>query len=567
MLPGSTLACPYPSAEDCVLARFAAFRERQIRVLEQLAAGSTLTWTFDAVVRMIQEQSPATIASVLVLSEDGLHLRHGAAPDLPVEYCQAIDGIAIGPSVGSCGTAAFRGQRVIVSDVATDPLWADYKELALHHGLRSCWSEPIVDSRGKVMGSFAMYHRYVAVPDEEELQIIRVAANLAGIGIERERMERKLLETQKLESLGVLAGGVAHDFNNLLTGILGNASLIRMELPDHAPAQEMLGDVEKLAQRAADLCRQMLAFAGKGRFVVERLDLSALVEDSERLLHLSISKNAVLSFDLQKNIPPIQADATQLRQIVMNLVINASEAIGERSGRILVSTGLMTVDRAYLTETYLSPDLPEGDYVFLEVSDNGTGMSAETLSRIFDPFFTTKFTGRGLGLAAVLGIVRGHHGALKVYSEPGRGTTFKLLLPGVDGPAETADAENPAARAVGKGTVLVVDDEETVRAVASRMLQAQGFQVVTAPEGSKALALFREQEFQMVLLDLTMPHMSGEETFREIRQLQPNARILLMSGYSEQEATNRFTGKGLSGFVQKPFTPESLLAKLMEVLA
>ena len=575
---------PPAPAGDSAQARFAAFRERQIRVLEQLAAGTTLTQTFEAAVQMIQEQSPGTLASVLVLSADRLHLEHGAAPDLPPEYCQAIDGVAIGPCVGSCGTAAFRGERVIVSDIATDPLWAEYKGLALGHGLRSCWSEPIRDSQGRVLGSFAMYHRAVSAPTDEDLQIIRVAAHLTGIAIERDRadhahraverqremMERKLLETQKLESLGVLAGGVAHDFNNLLTGILGNAGLMRLELPEHSPVQEMLVDIENSALRAADLCKQMLAYAGKGRFVVQRLDLSALVHDSARLLQLSISKGAVLSFDLVANLPRIQADATQLRQIVMNLVINASEAIGERSGRIVVTTGLMTADRAYLTETYLSPDLPEGDYVFIEVSDNGAGMSAETRARIFDPFFTTKFTGRGLGLAAVLGIVRGHRGALKVYTEPGRGTSFKLLLPCVDGLAEnTGVAAGHAPRWTGEGTVLIVDDEETVRTVASRMLKAHGFEVVLAADGREALARFREQagRFRLVLLDLTMPHLNGEETFRELRQIQPDARVLLMSGFNEQEAINRFTGKGLAGFVQKPFTPESLLAKLQAVLA
>lgn len=553
-------------------------------MLELLAAGSTLTRTLEAAVQMIQEQSPGTLASVLLVAEDGLHLRHGAAPDLPAEYCQAIDGAPIGPSAGSCGTAVFRGERVIVSDIATDPLWAEYKGLALGHGLRSCWSEPIRDTQGRVLGSFAMYHRAVSTPNEEDLQIIRVAAHLTGIAIARERadhahraaeqqraqMERKLLETQKLESLGVLAGGVAHDFNNLLTGILGNAGLMRLELPEHSPVQEMLADIEHSALRAADLCKQMLAYAGKGRFVVQRLDLSALVEDTARLLQLSVSKKAVLSFDLTADLPRIQADATQLRQIVMNLVINASEAIGEQSGRIVVTTGLMTADRAYLTETYLSPDLPEGDYVFLEVSDNGMGMSAATRARIFDPFFTTKFTGRGLGLAAVLGIVRGHRGALKVYTEPGRGTSFKLLLPCVDGPAENADAAaGRQPRWTGEGTILVVDDEETVRTVASRMLKAHGYQVVLAADGREALARFRERagEFRLVLLDLTMPHMNGEETFREMRHLQPDARVLLMSGFNEQEAVNRFTGKGLAGFLQKPFTPESLLSKLQEVLA
>jgi signal transduction histidine kinase len=571
----SPLAAAAPPENDSAQLRFVAFRDRQIRVLEQLAAGGTLARILETVVRMIQEQSPGTLASVLLVSGDGAHLRHGAAPDLPPEYCQAIDGAAVGPCVGSCGTAVYRHERVVVADIATDPLWVEYKSIALPHGLRACWSEPIFDSHGRVLGTFAMYHRHPAEPTSEDLQVIRVAAHLAGLAIEREhadrqreQMERKLLETQKLESLGLLAGGVAHDFNNLLSGILGNAGLIRMDLPAGSPLLELLGDIENAGRRAAELCQQMLAYAGKGRFVIRRLDLSALVEESRRLLQLSISKNAVLTCHLPSDLPPIEADATQVRQILMNLVINASEAIGERSGHIIITAGVMPADRAYLTETWLSPDLPEGDYVFLEVRDNGIGMTAETRSRIFDPFFTTKFTGRGLGLAAVLGIVRGHRGALKVESEHGFGSAFRLLLPAFTGAAESPAHIVTSTSWKGHGTVLVVDDERAVRTVTSRILAACGFEIVLARDGREAIDLFsrRPGDFRLVLLDLTMPHLSGEDTFRQLRLLQPDSRILLMSGYNEQDAVHRFTGQGLAGFIQKPFTPEELHAKLQRIL-
>ncbi len=382
---------------------------------------------------------------------------------------------------------------------------------------------------------------------------------------ERTAIERKLQETQKLESLGVLAGGIAHDFNNLLTGVLGNASLARMELPPDSPVQESLGQIELTAQRAAELCKQMLAYSGKGRFVVQQLDLSAVVRDTTELVQLSISKNAVLKFALGDSLPAITADATQLRQIIMNLVINASEAMGEKGGLISLSTGVLHADRAYLTETHLSPDLPEGRYVFLEVSDNGAGMSAETKARIFDPFFTTKFTGRGLGLAAVLGIVRGHKGALKVYSEEGRGTTFKLLLPAVAGPADhtpIGHASTPAWR--GHGTVLVIDDEETVRTIAARMLTALGFEPLLAHHGRAGLDLYASHpgEIAAVLLDLTMPVLDGAATLTELRRLRPDLPILLMSGFTEHDALDRFAGKGLAGFLQKPFKTEDLRAAL-----
>ncbi len=385
---------------------------------------------------------------------------------------------------------------------------------------------------------------------------------------EKARIEHKLQETQKLESLGVLAGGIAHDFNNLLTGILGNASLARLDLPANSPAQPSLEQIELVAQRAADLCKQMLAYSGKGRFIVQRLDLSALVRDTADLLRLSISKNAVLKFSLAAGLPSINADATQMRQILMNLIINASEAIGEKSGVITVATGVMQADRAYLTEAYLSPNIPEGDYVFLEVSDNGSGMDAETRERIFDPFFTTKFTGRGLGLAAVLGIVRGHQGALKVYSELGHGTSFKLLLPRAEGAAEQVPSGPESNRAWrGAGTMLVVDDEDSVRIVSGRMLTSMGFHVLLASNGEEALEIFlpHRDEIVGVLLDLTMPQLDGTATFAELRRIKPDIRVLLMSGFNEQDAVNRFAGKGLAGFIQKPFKPETLQARLRAI--
>ena len=387
---------------------------------------------------------------------------------------------------------------------------------------------------------------------------------------ERKQIERKLQESQKLESLGVLAGGIAHDFNNLLTGILGNASFARMDIPANSPAQPSLEQVELAAQRAAELCKQMLAYSGKGRFIVQQLDLSAVVRETADLLQVSASKNAVVKYALAADLPAISADATQIRQIIMNLVINASEAIGEKSGLIGIATGIMHADRTYLSEAYMSPNIPEGDFVYLEISDNGSGMDAATRAKIFEPFFTTKFTGRGLGLAAVLGIVRGHHGALKVYSEPGKGTTFKLLLPAAKGPPDLPP-EKPATVSTfrGSGTLLIVDDEDTVRITTSRMLERIGFDVLLARDGLEALELFHREgpKITGVLLDLTMPNLDGNATFTELRRLDPDVRVLLMSGFNEQDAVHRFAGKGLAGFIQKPFKTETLYEKLQAIFA
>jgi CheY-like chemotaxis protein len=252
----------------------------------------------------------------------------------------------------------------------------------------------------------------------------------------------------------------------------------------------------------------------------------------------------------------------------MNLVINASEAVGDKSGFIAITTGLTRADRAYLSGAYFARDLPEGDYVSLEISDNGGGMSPEVQEKIFDPFFTTKFTGRGLGLAAVLGIVRGHNGALKVFSEEGWGTTFKILLPCAEGLAEDVAASTPGmANWRGAGKVLVVDDEETVRVTTARMLEACGFTTKLADNGRTGVEEFTVDPdgFTLIMLDLTMPHMDGDEAFQAIRKLRPNARVLLMSGFNEQEATARFAGTGLAGFLQKPFTFTALREKLQEI--
>lgn len=414
---------------------------------------------------------------------------------------------------------------------------------------------PLRDSEGKVRGCVATFQDLTALKQNER---------------ERLAFERKLLETQKLESLGVLAGGIAHDFNNLLTSILGNASLASLDLPPSSPIQTNLEYIREGSVRAADLCKQMLAYSGKGRFVVQKVDLNAFIEETTHLLRLSISKQAVLRFNLSPALPLIEADVTQIRQVIMNLVINASEAIGARSGVIGISTGLARVDRAYLGDTLLSPDLPEGNYVYLEVSDNGCGMSPETQAKIFEPFFTTKFAGRGLGLAAVLGIVRGHKGALKVYSEPGKGTTFKLLFPCAAGSAEAVASNDADAQAWrGQGRVLVADDEETVRTTAALMLKKLGFETELAVDGSEAVAVFQGDpaRYALVLLDLTMPHLDGEQVFAELRRLRPEVRVVLMSGFSEQEVAARFTGKGPSGFLQKPFALEALREVLQALFA
>ncbi len=377
---------------------------------------------------------------------------------------------------------------------------------------------------------------------------------------ERKRMEEKLQETQKLESLGLLAGGIAHDFNNVLTGILGNANLARTSVsPSEIDAY--LEQIERSTERAADLCGQMLAYAGKGRLEVTQVDVSVAVQETTSLVRTSLGPNVTLDLQLAPDLPLVDGDPTQIRQIVMNLVLNASEAIDDRPGAIRITTGSLYADPEYLATTHLAPDLPGGTYVYLEVADTGRGMSQDTVARIFDPFFSTKFTGRGLGLAAVLGIVRAHKGALRVESAEGQGTVFKLLLPAAAVQVRPAErAGTPALSWRGRGIALVVDDEPSVRLVATRMLAAIGLDVVTAANGQEAVERLAERpaDFSIALLDLTMPGVRGDETYQQLRAIKPGLPIILMSGYSHQEASARFEGAALAGFLQKPFRLDRL---------
>jgi len=387
---------------------------------------------------------------------------------------------------------------------------------------------------------------------------------------ERRKLEVQVQHAQKLESLGVLAGGIAHDFNNLLVAILGNADLALMDMPPGAAERQSIEEIKKAAKRASELTNQMLAYSGKGQFVIAVVDVNDLVREMGHLLEVSISKKAILTYDLADSLPSIEADASQIRQVVMNLITNASDAVSDASGIISIHTSLIHADSAFLADTYLGKDLPEELYVCLEVSDTGCGMDAEARAKLFDPFFTTKFSGRGLGLAAVLGIIRGHGGAIKVTSAPGEGTVFQILLP-----VAAADVEHPAVvdradriAAVKGATVLVVDDEQSVRNVARLMLTRSGYDVLTAVDGRQAVGMYKRhaEDIDVVLLDMTMPHMGGKEAFRQIREIRPDAKIILCSGYSEQDARGRFGATGLAGFLQKPYELDKLTRILNTVI-
>ena len=382
----------------------------------------------------------------------------------------------------------------------------------------------------------------------------------------RHDLERRMLDAQKLESIGLLAGGIAHDFNNLLTGVLGNASLACELAPPGTPLAACLHEIVSASERAAHLTKQMLAYSGKGQFFVEPVDLSRETADVVRLVQTSISKKVSVFLDFPKDLPKVRADKGQLQQVVMNLVVNAAEAIGDAPGLLSVQTGMRELTDEDLRQAVPDSDLRPGRYAYIEVRDTGCGMDEETLSRIFDPFFTTKFTGRGLGLAAVGGIVRSHKGAIHVDTSPGKGSTFAVYFPVHVGKARGAGLP---AKSSACETVLVVDDEPVVLRTARNALERIGCAVLSAESGPVAIDLFRQHaaEISLVILDLSMPGMSGIEVLPQLRKIRPDIPVLVSSGYSESETLRLFTGYRISGFLQKPYTSQRLVERVEAAVA
>ena len=386
---------------------------------------------------------------------------------------------------------------------------------------------------------------------------------------ERRQLEEHISHMQRLESLGQLAGGVAHHFNNLLQGILGNAEMALWELDPAHPAFQNIQQILSTLDKATLLSTQMLGYSGKGATVLESIDLNNHLRDMEQLLRISVSSSASLVFDLEDNLPVFEGDAAQISQVVVNLITNASEALENQTGTITVRTGHRHCDGHLVSDAPMPVQPEAGDYIYFSVRDTGAGMNASTLAKLFDPFFSTKFVGRGLGLAAVQGIVRGHNGAITVQSTPGSGTTFTIVFPVADQGIQVIE-KTPEKRTEwqGGGVALLVDDEEVVLSVTSMMLEALGYEVLIARDGVEGVDTFREHadEIEFVLLDVAMPRMNGEEAYREIKAIRPDAKIILSSGYTEQDITSRFGMKKLAGFLKKPYQVDALKTMLQDVL-
>jgi PAS domain S-box-containing protein len=428
----------------------------------------------------------------------------------------------------------------------------------------------ILESRHRINAERALGERSFSItihPMADSADKLRGGVAIVTDITERKRLDQQLQHSQKLESIGLLAGGVAHDFNNLLVGILGNASLALESLEDAETTRRLLQDVMRASERAAELTRQMLAYAGKGRLTVGPVDLSTLIRDLAPLIQASIPRNVRLTLNLERDLPAIQADKTQIEQLAMNLIINAGEATQGNAAPVTVTTAIRNVGAeelgAYLTEHKVG-----GSYVALEVRDTGSGMDQETLKRIFDPFFSTKFLGRGLGLSAALGIVRGHKGAIKVTSAPAQGTVFEVLFPaGADAQVRSRPRVE-AALAPGRGAILVVDDEQIVRNMVEQALARAGYEVLLAGNGAEALSVFSRNasRISLVLLDLVMPVMSGEEVLPHLLTMKPGVPVVVSSGHREEECRARLKEPRLAGFLQKPYTAASLAAKVQVLL-
>lgn len=491
-------------------------------------------------------------AKLLRLQEEDNASLSATGEEAPKNFRVLHQGTELKPEELPIQIAASKG--MVITDFEEDIVFNDGEKRNL-----LSYASPLLDDHGQVRGAVGAF---IDITDRKRAEL------------ERELVRNRLQESQRLESLGILAGGIAHDFNNLLTGIMGNAALAKMDMSSGSELNEHLDEIQSSSNRAADLCRQLLAYAGAGKFVMEAVDIGAIANDIVSLMRNSYPSRALVQSEFEADLPAVMTDPSQMRQTIMNLLLNAMESMDPIKGGIVkVSTRLVRLTDDLFVGAILAPEKLQSEYVLLEVCDNGCGMDEQTKVRMFDPFFTTKFVGRGLGLAAVLGIVRSLGGAIVVTSKRNGGTTFRIFLPSSgQKPGKTskllfmAGAEFSLEKT---GTILIVDDEETVRDVCRKSLSEAGFKVLVANDGVQAMEIFREnKEFiSAVVLDLSMPRMDGQQTFSALRMIVPRIKVLMTSGYSEEEMMTRLAGKTPAGFIQKPYMPGALVDKVRRILS
>lgn len=549
------------------------------RVLEAMALRLPLGEVLHRLVITLEEASPETMGSVLLLDESGTHVLTGAAPSLPASFSAAIHGAPIGPAAGSCGTAAWRGELVVIPDIATDPLWADYKALALSHGLAACWSAPITDSDGRVLGTFAQYARVPRAPTDGELRVLHDARALASVALQLAQAEsslravaEQLQAAQRLEAVGRLAGGIAHDFNNLLTVVGGNLTLALADAPHGSVQREALEEAHGATNRASALARQLLTFSRREPVTPEVLDLvqqvPALMADARGTLGDGIA----LEFTLDAAPCLVRIDRTHLALALQALLLNAREAM-PNGGRVTVSVGQDVVSDP-------AGGVTRGRHAVLSVKDTGHGMDEATRRRVFEPLFSTKPSGLGLGLGlpTVHAIVTRHAGDVSVESTPGNGCTVRVSLPAHDEQAsvvsprvEAADAVRtpPRARGSGPGTVLLVEDEDSVRRLTRRVLSGQGYIVLEARDGLEALDVWQahRDDITSVVTDVMMPRLGGAALATRLRAERTTLPILFCSGYTDVFEFDMTQSGAPTAFLAKPFTVQALTEKMVELTA
>ena len=544
------------------------------QVLTQLATGQAFDDALAVIVHDLEAQAPGWQCAVCSVGPRR-ELIFLAAPSLPDTFTQTLAGRHVQPGADPCSDALDRTDLCLEPDLAARAWGAPFAQLCASLPLGASCAQPILSSYHDVLGAICIFAAAPTEPTQAVLGALESAARMATLAIElrrgeqeRRQLQAQMQEAQRLESLGLLAGGIAHDFNNLLTGILGHAGLARAEAAGRVPFDETLAQVELAAQRAASLCSQLLAYSGRGRFVVRPLDLSSLVREMTQMLRLSIAGKHELTLELPDDLPTVEGDATQIGQVVMNLLTNAREAIGDMPGAITIRTEAVQLAAEDLQRCVIGGHCEPGHYVSLEVRDTGMGMNEATLRSIFDPFFTTKFTGRGLGLAAVHGIVRGHAGAMAIESEPGAGSRFRMFLPasGKAAPATLPPPSTPAAD--GAGTNLVVDDERTVRNVIRSALESNGFDVVEASDGAEALEAFATHRgaIRLALLDLILPRLNGEEVLAHVRAHDASLPVILSSGFDVTDVAADLAHDHHTWFLKKPFGPSELLIAVRTAL-